>query len=219
MGKNTFITLNYDTVLEEALETLRLPFCYGFEPKTVNFSNGKTQKVDQSAVRVLKLHGSVNWARRRGRGRSLTVFKDYDEVKENDLTPELVPPTWKKVFEKQLEAVWQVAVDQLNSATRIVVIGFSMPPTDMHFKYLIAAGLQKNISLRQILFVNPDTSNELETRAKKLFRDASGGSRRIAFTKKTLSGFTARYNGSSESTELQDLGRQTERGLQFDFYN
>ena len=30
-----------------------------------------------------------------------------------------------------------------------------MPPTDTHFKYLLIAGLQNNISLRKLLFVNP----------------------------------------------------------------
>ena len=67
----------------------------------------------------------------------------------------LVPPTWRKVFGEQLSAVWEGAVRALSAATRIVVIGFSMPPTDTHFKYLLIAGLQSNISLRKLLFVNP----------------------------------------------------------------
>lgn len=41
------------------------------------------------------------------------------------------------------------------SATRIIVLGYSMPTIDQHFKYLLAAGLQRNISLRNIFFVNP----------------------------------------------------------------
>jgi len=35
------------------------------------------------------------------------------------------------------------------------VLGFSMPPTDTHFRYLLTAGLQENISLRKFFFVNP----------------------------------------------------------------
>jgi hypothetical protein len=31
-----------------------------------------------------------------------------------------------------------------------------MPHTDEHFKYLLAAGLKENISLRRIFFVNPE---------------------------------------------------------------
>ena len=34
------------------------------------------------------------------------------------------------------------------------MIGYSIPPTDQHFKYLLAAGLQGNISLRDVVFVN-----------------------------------------------------------------
>jgi hypothetical protein len=44
-----------------------------------------------------------------------------------------------------------------------------MPPTDQHFRYLLAAVLQNNISLRKVFFVNPAlederTKNEFEQR-------------------------------------------------------
>lgn len=75
---------------------------------------------------------------------------------------ETIPPTWRKIFAEQLVHIWEGAVDALNKATRIIVIGFSMPPTDTHFKYLIAAGLQRNISLRKFLFVNPGLDTQIK---------------------------------------------------------
>ncbi len=44
-----------------------------------------------------------------------------------------------------------------------------MPATDVHFKYLLAAGLQDNTSLRKIFFVNSgleqrDTADQLKQR-------------------------------------------------------
>jgi len=39
-----------------------------------------------------------------------------------------------------------------------------MPPTDQHFKYLVAAGLQENISLRKVFFVNSGLAGDNETR-------------------------------------------------------
>ena len=39
----------------------------------------------------------------------------------------IVTQTWKKVFEKQLEKIWETAITQLSTATRIVIIGFSIP--------------------------------------------------------------------------------------------
>jgi hypothetical protein len=47
-------------------------------------------------------------------------------------------------------------VRALSKATRIILIGFSLPATDIHIKYLLAAGLQENISLRNIYCFNPD---------------------------------------------------------------
>ncbi len=50
----------------------------------------------------------------------------------------------------------------------------------MHFKYLMAAGLQKNMSLRQIIFAKPH-AEDLKERAKKLLREAYVDSGLIAF--------------------------------------
>jgi hypothetical protein len=68
-----------------------------------------------------------------------------------------------------LNEVWTQALIALREATRIVIIGFSLPPTDVHFKYLLAAGLRDNISLRKIIFVNPDEQG-LRRRAGLLLR-------------------------------------------------
>lgn len=43
-----------------------------------------------------------------------------------------------------------------------------MPTIDLHFKYLLAAGLRENISLREIVFVNPDAERITE-RARQIF--------------------------------------------------
>lgn len=48
------------------------------------------------------------------------------------------------------------------------MIGFSIPPTDTHFKYLLSAGLRDNISLRQVLFINPDET--IRQSVNKIFR-------------------------------------------------
>ena len=106
---------------------------------------------------------------------TLTVYQDYEDVLNRRLTPALAPPTWRKDFLGQLPYVWGKAVDTLRTATRIVVLGYSIPSTDQHFKYLLAAGLQDNISLRKVFIVNPalaeeDTKQHLERRLFNLFR-------------------------------------------------
>jgi hypothetical protein len=51
--------------------------------------------------------------------------------------------------------MWDEGLKVLSSATRLVIIGFSMQPADAYIKYFLAAGLQENISLREIVFIDP----------------------------------------------------------------
>jgi len=61
-----------------------------------------------------------------------------------------------------------------------VIIGFSIPPTDIHFKYLLAAGLQENISLRKIYCVNTDP--EVEVNLFKILREDLKEQKMVVFS-------------------------------------
>jgi hypothetical protein len=159
--RDTIITFNYDLTIETALRALKVTFSYGLKGEQVAFGSGSSdilseQLAQEGTTRVLKLHGSVNWAIPGGAGPKLTFYGSYDDIRERGLTPALAPPTWRKDFDGQLSDVWEAAVRSLRTATRIVILGYSIPQTDLHFKYLLGAGLQENISLRKVLFVNPD---------------------------------------------------------------
>ena len=133
--KNTIITLNYDTVLEEALGNWKIPFWYGFKPRSVEYdaSSKWARENPDDALTILKLHGSVNWAKsKRSRGR-LNVYGSYSDVLKVDGRVVLIPPTWRKSFQGPLSEVWNAAIQALSEATRVVIIGFSVPPTDIHF--------------------------------------------------------------------------------------
>jgi hypothetical protein len=79
----------------------------------------------------------------------------------------LVRPTWRKTFGLKLGTVWARALSAIEQADRIVIIGYSMPETDLHMKYLLAAGLMRNQRLSLISFVNPD--KKLERRMREVF--------------------------------------------------
>jgi hypothetical protein len=171
---NAFITFNYDLLLENSLTALKIPFSYGLGSKPIlkhptlsalSFSSG-------ADLQVLKLHGSVNWATPNSPSQDLTLFGSYAPVHESAYAPALVPPTWRKSFSGNLANVWQQALDQIGRATRLVVIGFSMPASDQHFKFLLAAGLRENVSLREIVFVDPGRE-AIEARAMQLFGDTA----------------------------------------------
>ncbi|MGC4074148.1 MAG: hypothetical protein QM760_16875 [Nibricoccus sp.] len=92
---------------------------------------------------LLKLHGSVNWGYLTGAKRGdakLSIFSSYTELLSAGGRPSIIPPTWNKNIESLISSAWSQAIQQLSTATRIIIVGFSMPETDQHFRYLLAAG-------------------------------------------------------------------------------
>lgn len=214
-GRNTFITFNYDCLVEDALQSLGVRYTYGFKPKSVSYDDEcrGLDLYDPKAIKVLKLHGSVNWALPGKRGRKLTVFRSYADVMGKNLYPELIAPTWRKVFDGQLNNIWDNAITELATASRVIVIGFSMPPTDMHFKYLLAAGLKKNISLREIVFVDP-ARQRIEERSASVFGEMMRESRKLTYTSSDTRGFVNQGSGGSESRYVGDMGRGIHSAIQ-----
>jgi hypothetical protein len=214
-GENTFITFNYDTILEQSLEALNVEYYYGFRPGTAFAVEGAKGVNILGGIPLLKLHGSTNWSRVNGEG-VLNVRRPSQKALQEPLTPELLPPTWKKVIQTQLGDVWEEAIQRLSTATRVIIIGFSMPPTDMHFKYLLAAGFQTNISLRNIIFVKPNAENDLKDRVKKLLRGSDIDSGRIEFESATFRTFVRNYGG--HVPKFNKLDRPFEEKVSFQNY-
>lgn len=177
--RDTIVTFNYDTLVEEALANLHKPYDYGFLPEEYSDGNGggfvtitpdcPTQLIKgrkEAGVRILKLHGSVNWGLRSAQSHKpsestaeLLVCPTFDALMSHEVDRVFIePPTWRKGYGTQgrgITTVWSNALAALRTASRIIVIGYSLPLTDVHFRYLLAAGLRENISLQEILFVNP----------------------------------------------------------------
>lgn len=180
--EDTFITFNYDTILEDALDALGTQYSLGFERSASSKSS--------SAIHVLKLHGSTNWAIPKDKRSEVKVFESYRHVVNEGLTPYLVPPTWKKDSRGALNHIWSHSLKALENATRVVIIGFSIPPTDLHFKYLLAAGLQNNYSLREIVFVNPEPGLQLvKDRCAQLFANQEHNAAKLRFVNSTVEAF------------------------------
>jgi len=127
--------------------------------------------------RVLKLHGSINWwkpSENRWMGRSR---KDNDinpalrasvESQIHWLTganptsgswiedPVIVPPMLYKVFDElPLPEVWSEARSSLSSCRKLVVIGYSFPPTDFRTKRLFLESFCDVSNLKEVIVVNP----------------------------------------------------------------
>ena len=162
--KNVFISLNYDLVIERAMSRLGLVPDYG--TGLLRWNGGQPQG---TRIKLLKLHGSINWALIHGE--NPMVYSKYSDTGVAH-PPLLVPPTWNKgSLHNVIRAVWADAVEELATATRIIIIGYSMPETDAHIKFMLGTALAENPGLYSVVVVNalPD-DDYLVKRYAHLFR-------------------------------------------------
>ncbi len=180
----SFITFNYDTCLEFALVRNNLGVDYGLSEPFLNDDEKNFHFNVRVKVPVLKLHGSINWAMcpkckvivptevdpyRRTSFVDLSFYNDLRLTYGTNITrkshscgvtleplPFIVPPTWNKSSSSApgLQDVWKRAAKELGNAENIIVIGYSLPPTDMFFKYLFALGINSDAHLEKFIVIN-----------------------------------------------------------------
>lgn len=158
---STVITFNYDLLVDDALTGIGAK--PGYELAGATFDEPNQSKV---VVPLLKLHGSTNWAicecnHIHVLGRKATsdpaIFRSMrcEKCQKQGLRLLLVPPSWdKSEYSKIMQPVWRKAVDALKTATRICVIGYSMPEADAFFKFLLALGLAENDRRYKLIVVD-----------------------------------------------------------------
>lgn len=135
------ITLNYDLVLEQALDlvnaavAIRPPLCFGTT----------LEQHDAGArVSIAKLHGSV-------------------------APPCIVPPTWNKVANRDVEPAWRLAYRLLAEANQIRFLGYSLPQSDTYVRYLLASAALESPHLKKIdVICLDDPENSVRRRFQSL---------------------------------------------------
>ena len=194
-GDVSIITFNYDLCLDLALP--RIDYCLD------NSTGGD--------VKLLKLHGSLNWGYCEGCGKivawdldrflgrrllldaettsaPLRVASRMGEFKHCGSThvqgPFIVPPTWNKMqHHGMLGMVWRTAASELANAEDIFVCGYSLPDTDQFFRYLYALGSVGETRVKRFWVFDP------EEKVADRFRELLGPTvqNRFEFHKKKFS--------------------------------
>lgn len=184
------ISFNYDLIADSALKSMgcwREVDGYGFI--SISAYTDDTYG-DSPAVKLLKLHGSINWS---NFGDSINVYSLTDWIKnsdqgrlinfqasEFDKQVEYFGDEWKEHVEiqidrqpakiiapalsknivnsqRQLKEVWDTAGKAIKQASKIVVIGFSFAPIDVHFLTFIKLQLKENpLNRIQVDVIDPD---------------------------------------------------------------
>ncbi len=178
-AEDTLITFNWDLLLDQELQTPAMRASNQY----INFLTLALKRETPmfgpplSTGLFLKMHGSLNWFRCTNvkcSGRT-DLELDYDVQKclnlavgirredtvctlcGSELVPLIVPPLAHKPIAEDwlIRATWGLARQRLVHASRVVIIGFSVAPTDFYAQWLLrtSVGLRNNI---EIFVVNPD---------------------------------------------------------------
>lgn len=169
---DTFISFNYDCLLDRAVLTQagrRWPAAsgYGFTASgdvAAWQDHSGVGRLPAHPLRILKPHGSLNWARH-GEAVDL-IAKEYSGREKDELV--IVPPLWQKSFEEEpYQTIWQETRKTLSSVKALMVIGYSLPETDVYTQATLRIDVQ---ALDFLCIVNPDT--DARERIARVLRSA-----------------------------------------------
>jgi hypothetical protein len=154
------ITFNWDLLVEEALYDLKKEWKY-------NLCGG--------AISILKPHGSLDWYDSKEvsidrnlifalneKFKRIQVFKRFRPPRISKPTvPVILPPVInKKIVYDELQSIWRDTWLALRHAAEIYVIGYSLPPEDLHARFTIRSAIRGNEKFEghklKIVVVNPD---------------------------------------------------------------
>jgi hypothetical protein len=141
---STIISFNWDLVLDELLlKEVTSPTQYGFqgsaEGLTLLKPHGSLNWFDEKQSKRLKDRFKVPLAKASGKGTyAFTKFRSPKSKIGNRYQPLIVPPHYMKRFDQPgFKEVWNTCVSKLSTAREVIFIGYSLPPSDFHARFML----------------------------------------------------------------------------------
>ncbi len=164
---DTIISFNWDILREAALSRAgKWHYADGYGFRCSDALSG-----EHSGIKILKLHGSVNWAQEDERDCQPAVEHKADFFQGANDAPEiylkaaclsnkgrnLIIPSYLKDFSgnKLLLHLWSQASEALINASEVTVIGFNLSAADAPARQLIGSALLENKQVARISVVSP----------------------------------------------------------------
>jgi NAD-dependent SIR2 family protein deacetylase len=178
---------NYDILMDSALRGCQKLTDKGYLLdfyRVYNDAGWEEPQKEASPISILKLHGSMNWIRcsfcgsvlllrRQKTGEWLTsVPNSCPRCKQPGyLERLLIPPLLNKNYtDRDMNYLWLEAQRSLSNIEEVVIIGYSLPPTDFASETLLRTGTlwatRKNLP---VTIVDPDPKEEVKTRFSRIF--------------------------------------------------
>lgn len=173
----SFVSLNYDILLDSALLELYNKWDVDYGIKFRNFNDPRPNK----GIKLLKLHGSLNWkfcpvcndmelhlgGKIADKIITQKIRCDKDNVPQR---PVIIPPTWLKVYDNAyITKIWLEAEHVLRRATEVFFIGYSLPESDFHIRYLLKKALYRKEGNPRIIVIT-DPKNRQGSSLHKRYR-------------------------------------------------
>jgi hypothetical protein len=145
---DAILTFNYDLVAERALRSSVGQPQDVFDPKIYGFASDG----NYGGPVLLKLHGSSNWILDKSefqvRTKTWSAFDDSPNYRAalggNGTKFAVFLPFWEKRVEaKPWLLLWKRAFSALKHVDRLIVWGYSLPPTDVRTELLFELGVGK----------------------------------------------------------------------------
>ena len=160
-------------------------------------------------VKLLKLHGSMNWLQCPNCQRLFVQYGLKEEILErvgktccrhcrksgyeNPLVGSLVMPTFlKDLTNFQVKLVWQNAGVELMEARHLVVIGYSLPNADFEFKQLLSRMIHRDATIEVVLRKGCNDDDKRRYEAEEYRYRQFFGDRHITFQSDGVKGFVER---------------------------
>jgi len=196
----TIISFNYDIYVERILATLARSFhdpnyqvfllqnCYELNLSIFDFTMASRPIIGwfpvlldakKGGVRVLKLHGSLNWYSPSPtkniefdsmfkRDRVLKISREMG-INSNQLRyrtreghlcytlPVIVPPIRNKseIYHSKILKLWDISKKSLFEADEILIYGYSCPDLDIDVKELLRESVHRNRKIQNISVIDP----------------------------------------------------------------
>lgn len=111
----------------------------------------------------LKMHGSIDWrycnndlCRGEGKGFPVPDLNEPYMCSEcyEPMDTLLIPPVLNKQYRKYslIRKIWNVAVKEIELANEIIILGYSLPPTDFYSEWLLR---KAGKSLEKLILIDP----------------------------------------------------------------
>lgn len=175
---HTFVTFNYDVILDRCLINLKgssADFDVDYGLAMANARCAKAPGFDapraDRSILLLRTHGGLNWIRCRACRSIFTTVSQHKDIPEDlscyacgkaRMDYILVHPSYLRSYDDPaLQFVWGRTYEELRKAERWVLVGYSLPPADVHFRELLRDSLRdRNKKSTEVVLVTRGPSTE-----------------------------------------------------------